>query len=197
MEKKIYASFNSETIRVYQAYNHKIAAEATSLGHFGPSFKLERMTWIKPSFLWMMYRSGWASKEGQERVLAIDITIDGFRELLKHVVLSTYDEQLYPSYESWQKKVKSSEVRCQWDPDKDLHLEKMERKAIQLGLRGKMVEKYVRHWTTNITDITEEVHQMKNQIDAGSFDMTALPKENEFPLSVEEKRILGIQETSH
>jgi hypothetical protein len=36
------------------------------------------MTWIKPSFLWMMYRCGWATKPGQERVLAIQITREGF-----------------------------------------------------------------------------------------------------------------------
>ncbi|WP_422570328.1 DUF4291 family protein, partial [Erwinia billingiae] len=29
------------------------------------------MTWIKPSFLWMMYRSGWGMKDpGQKRILA-------------------------------------------------------------------------------------------------------------------------------
>ncbi|WP_458785448.1 DUF4291 family protein [Vallitalea sediminicola] len=32
------------------------------LKSFGSSFKLNRMTWVKPSFLWMMYRSGWAKK---------------------------------------------------------------------------------------------------------------------------------------
>jgi hypothetical protein len=26
-------------------------------------------TWVKPSFLWMMYRSGWATTPGQERIL--------------------------------------------------------------------------------------------------------------------------------
>ncbi|MGW1086997.1 DUF4291 family protein [Streptomyces sp. NPDC002596] len=25
------------------------------------------MTWIKPSFLWLMHRSNWAQKSGQER----------------------------------------------------------------------------------------------------------------------------------
>lgn len=62
-ERKIYAKYDDKTIRVYQAYNNKIADEAIKLGTFGKNFSLTRMTWIKPSFLWMMYRCGWAEKK--------------------------------------------------------------------------------------------------------------------------------------
>ena len=55
-ERKIYALFDNDTIRVYQAYNAEIAEEALRLGTFGSHFSLTRMTWIKPSFLWMMYK---------------------------------------------------------------------------------------------------------------------------------------------
>ncbi|XVQ86939.1 DUF4291 family protein [Microbispora siamensis] len=57
----------------YQAYDPATAAPAVAARRFVPPFKRERMTWIKPSFLWMMYRCGWATKPGQTRVLAIDI----------------------------------------------------------------------------------------------------------------------------
>lgn len=43
------------------------------------------MTWLEPSFLWMMYRSGCAQKEGQERVLAIDVTRSGFEWALRNL----------------------------------------------------------------------------------------------------------------
>lgn len=59
--REIRAIYNAETIRVYQAYNNIIADEAIMLNKFGNSFSMNRMTWIKPSFLWMMYRSGWAT----------------------------------------------------------------------------------------------------------------------------------------
>ena len=55
-ERNIYAVFDDKTIRVYQAYNNEIADEALKLEKFGSKFSLTRMTWIKPSFLWMMYR---------------------------------------------------------------------------------------------------------------------------------------------
>ena len=86
--RRISALYDDRTIRVYQAYNNQISDEALKLGTFGPSFKTERMTWIKPSFLWMMYRSNWGTKVNQERILAIDILRDGFDEILENATLS-------------------------------------------------------------------------------------------------------------
>ena len=54
MDNKIRAFYTEDKIRVYQAYNEDIAREAIKRGTFGSNFKLDRMTWIKPSFLWMM-----------------------------------------------------------------------------------------------------------------------------------------------
>jgi len=57
--RQIRAVYEDRTIRVYQAYSAAIADTALARGTFvSPPFKMERMTWIKPSFLWMMYRSG-------------------------------------------------------------------------------------------------------------------------------------------
>jgi len=63
----IRAAYTTETITVYQAYGPLIAEAAVRAGTFVPPFSRDRMTWIKPSFGWMMHRSGWASKPGQER----------------------------------------------------------------------------------------------------------------------------------
>ena len=94
MEKEIRAFYTEETIRVYQAYNEAIADEAVKKGTFGTYFKMDRMTWIKPSFLWMMYRCGWGTKENQERVLAIDIRRDAFDYLVQNAVISSYREDM-------------------------------------------------------------------------------------------------------
>jgi hypothetical protein len=45
------------------------------------------MTWIKPSFTWMMHRSGWGAKERQERILAIEFLRSGFEWALAHACL--------------------------------------------------------------------------------------------------------------
>ena len=115
--REIRAIYNAKTIRVYQAYNNIIADEAISLNKFGNSFSMNRMTWIKPSFLWMMYRSGWATKQGQNRILAIDMDRIGFEEIVVNAVTSTFDDKLYSNIEEWKNAIKNSEVRIQWDPN--------------------------------------------------------------------------------
>ena len=64
----IIGHLNNETIIVYQAYRNSIADYAITHQQFGgPDYSFTRMSWIKTSFLWMMFRSGWAEKEGQAR----------------------------------------------------------------------------------------------------------------------------------
>jgi hypothetical protein len=61
--REIFAQYDRQCIRVYQAYNPIIAKEAISLQTFGENFDVNRMTWIKPSFLWLMHRSNWGTKK--------------------------------------------------------------------------------------------------------------------------------------
>ncbi|MDE6782016.1 MAG: DUF4291 domain-containing protein [Ruminococcus sp.] len=178
--KKINAVYNDETIRVYQAFNERIACEAVTLGTFGQSFSRGRMTWIKPSFLWMMYRSGWAEKENQEHILAIDIKREGFDEIVRNAVMSSYSEKLGVTREEWKKQIAVSEVRCQFDPDRDIYGNPLPVRAIQLGLRGSMVEKYINNWIVQITDITEDVRYLKSLRDNGGLTPDRLPQEKEY-----------------
>lgn len=89
--KEVFAQYDRQCIRVYQAYNSTIAKEAIALQTFGKAFNLNRMTWIKPSFLWMMYRSNWGTKKNQEYILALDIYQTKFNELLEKAVLTSPD----------------------------------------------------------------------------------------------------------
>ncbi|WP_325082385.1 DUF4291 family protein [Klebsiella aerogenes] len=67
-ERQIRDFFTKNFIRVYQAYSDEIANSAIKNNTFvSPPFSLTRMTWIKPSFLWMMYRSGWKKKTATRR----------------------------------------------------------------------------------------------------------------------------------
>lgn len=105
--------------------------------------KKERMTWIKPSFFWMMYISGWAEKENQERILAIDISLKGFEDILKETVISHFDDTLYSDRSQRKQNLESSEVRFQFDPARDIRGNPLERRAIQPGLKGYFVERYI------------------------------------------------------
>lgn len=173
----IKAVYNSDTIRVYQAYNKVIATEAVRNGTFGKNFKMDRMTWIKPSFLWMMYRSGWASKENQEYVLAIDMKREAFDFLVNNAVMSKYQEGIYESYEEWKKLIRNSDVRVQWDPERDIYGNPLECRSIQLGMRGQAIERYVNEWIVSVTDISEYVRSLKIKILKEQDILDLLPNE--------------------
>lgn len=175
-QKQIRAVFDKRTIRVYQAFSPAIAEEAVRLGTFGERFSLTRMTWIKPSFLWMMYRCGWAEKTGQERVLAIDISREGFDFAVNNAVASSVGASGL-SAEEWKRRVAESNIRVQWDPEKDVHGNSLPYRSIQLGLRGQAVRDYVSNWIVNIADITDYVHMLNEKRLCGADISDLLPKE--------------------
>lgn len=177
MDKEIRAVYTQDTIRVYQAYNRVIANEAVKNGTFGSSFKLDRMTWIKPSFLWMMYRCGWGKKENQEHILAIDIKRKAFDFIVQNAVISNYDSDIGMSHEEWKEQIRKSDIRCQWDPERDLFGNPLEYRSIQLGLRGDAVRKYVDEWIVKITDITDYVRKLDEQRSKGMDISLLLPQE--------------------
>ncbi|MBD5523591.1 MAG: DUF4291 domain-containing protein [Lachnospiraceae bacterium] len=184
MDKEIRAFYTDNTIRVYQAYNRFIANEAVKKGTFGKGFKLDRMTWIKPSFLWMMYRCGWGTKENQEHILAVDIKREAFDFIVQKAVISAYSDKIGISYAEWKEQIKESDIRCQWDPERDMFGHPLEYRSIQLGLRGAAVQKYVNEWIAGITDITDYVKDLKEQKDCGIDISSLLPKEEVYNVRI-------------
>lgn len=180
--KEIRAVYTDTTIRVYQAFTPAIAEEAAALGTFGSRFKLDRMTWIKPSFLWMMYRCGWAQKDHQEHVLAIDICREGFDWAVRNAVHSSYSPETGLTFEQWQEQIARSNVRVQWDPERDINGHPLGYRSLQLGLRGEAVRQYVDRWITDITDITEYVIGLDAARKIGQDITHLLPKEKVYPL---------------
>ena len=165
-------------IVVYQAYKHSIADYAIEnqfLG--GPDYSYSRMSWIKPNFLWMMYRCGWAEKENQERILALWIDKIDFENILREAVLSSFNPKYYESHDQWADELNSKEVRLQWDPDHNPFGYKIERRAIQLGLKGKALENFGKKQIKRIEDITEFAKEQKLQLYNDQLDNLFVPVE--------------------
>src|SRR5258707_11852979 len=112
-EYEIRAAFDASTLVVYQAYRPEIALPALAHQRFVPPFSLGRMTWIKPSFLWMMERSNWAHKPGQEHVLAIRITRVGWEEALSRAVLSAPLPGAHHNPADWRQQLDRAQVVVQ------------------------------------------------------------------------------------
>src|SRR5262249_40325780 len=160
----ILAHFDDHTVIVYQAYSPRIGHFAIEKGVFGGDFKYSRMSWIKPNFLWMMYRSQWGQAEGQEVVLAIRLRRPFFDSLLAQAVSSSYGAHPHGNREEWASAVTRSDVRVQWDPDHLPTGEKCERRAIQLGLRGKVLEAYGKTEVVEIVDMSAFVAEQRMNI---------------------------------
>lgn len=191
-EYVIRAAYSDRTIRVYQAYRPEIALPALKAGRFVPPFSMSRMTWIKPSFNWMMYRSGYATKPGQEVVLGIDISREGFEWALKKAVLSKFASAVHVSLEQWQNLLAARPVRIQWDPERDWRLQPIGGvRAIQIGLSGEAVERYVNQWIVCIEDVTPAARMIAAAVKSG-IPPAPLPSAAECPYPLDAATVAAI-----
>ncbi|QMU71113.1 DUF4291 domain-containing protein [Streptacidiphilus sp. P02-A3a] len=180
---QIRAAHTEHTVTVYQAFDPAIAGPAVAGQRLGAGFKRQRMTWIKPSFLWMMYRSAWATAPGQERVLAVELTREGFEAALGLATASSYTPALHATREQWRQDLHHSPVRFQWDPERDLRLRPLPWRSLQLGLSGPAVDQYLDSWTVSLTDVTEQAHRIRDLARRGDPDAAGLlPAERSYPL---------------
>jgi hypothetical protein len=182
--REVRATYSADAIVAYQAYPEPIAVAALEAQRFVPPFRMERMTWIKPSFLWMMYRSGWGTKAGQERVLAIDLRRDGFDWALEHGTLSHTIPAVHGDAERWRALHRTSPVVVQWDPERDVALRPLPWRTIQVGLRGEAVRRYVGEWTVAIRDVTGLAHAVHERARAGRLGAARAlcPVERPYPV---------------
>lgn len=176
----IIAQYDDEKIIVYQAYRKEIGEFAVKNQCFGGEFSFSRMTWIKPNFLWMMYRSGWGAKEGQEITLAIHLKVSAFRNYLKNAVYSSYDQTEDISHEDWRNELESSNIRLQWDPDHDPYGVKQERRAIQIGLRENFIHSFAKNDILLIEDISAFVKEQHEFVQNHQLENLMVPMEKPF-----------------
>ena len=120
--------------------------------------------------------------EGQPgRILAIDIRRSGFAWALSHSAPSSVPPGM--DVEAWQAEKARAPVRIQWDPERDLNLQPLPHRAIQIGLSGVAVEHYCNDWITRITDITVLAHNIHQLVQQRRYDeaQALLPQERPYP----------------
>jgi len=151
-----------------------------SMGDFGKDFSFNRMSWIKPNFLWMMYRSGWGTKENQEVTLALKIRREFFDSILAAAVPSSWDRELYAREEDWGLAVSQSSVRLQWDPDHSPDGGKLERRAIQLGLRGDILKAFGTSELVEVLDLSDFVAEQRLRLSLEGAANLITPRERPY-----------------
>lgn len=176
--RHILAYQDEDSVIVYQAYKPSIAQWAVDHQELGgPEFGFSRMSWIKPNFLWMMYRSGWGVKPDQEHTLALRLSRTFFDEILRAAVRSSFDPRRFETQERWRRELDSSEVRLQWDPDHDPHGARQERRAIQLGLRGGMLRRLGTTELREVIDLSSFVAEQRQHVEARRLSDLHMPCE--------------------
>jgi hypothetical protein len=160
--RQIRALYDDKTITVYQAYNSSIASAAVEHQKLNASpLFIPRMTWIKPSWNWMMYRCGYSYKDAnQSRVLAITMTHEGFLELLRSAGLTTHEAGGKVKRQKGQ-----DTVMVQWDPERSVRVGRLGWRSIQIGIPRVVVGKWVDEWIVGIEDVTDKARELKKELD--------------------------------
>lgn len=181
---EIRADFDDETIVVYQAYSPAIAEPALKAGRFVPPFSRGRMTWIKPSFLWLMHRSRWATKAGQERILAVRITRAGWEEALARAELTSPEPGIHRDHADWESRFSAAHVHVQWDPERSLRGAGLEQGSIQVGLGRHVIDRFVDEWIRELVDLTPRVRRIHALLGRGreAEARRQLPHERLYPV---------------
>ncbi|GAA0480032.1 hypothetical protein Aca07nite_88090 [Actinoplanes capillaceus] len=182
--RQIRADFDADTIVMYQAFGPAIADAALAAGRFVAPFSFTRMTWIKPSLLWLMHRSNWARKPGQERILAVRITRAGWERALSQAVLTAPVPAIHGSAAAWNTAFDAASVHVQWDPERSARGAALNHYSIQVGIGRALIRAYAEQWVVGLTDLTPTVHKIGALVRAGQAAKAQrlLPPERPYPL---------------
>lgn len=190
---EIRANYDRDTIVMYQAYSSQIADPALEQQKFVTPFSFNRMTWIKPSFLWLMHRSNWGKKSGQNRILAVHITRTGWEKALSLGVLTSPEKSVYASGADWENEFKAAHVHIQWDTERNQRGAALPCYSIQVGLSRHVIREFVDEWIVKIEDLTPLVSKINQMRKSGSQSLKRyLPSEKQYPISSDLGRRLMI-----
>jgi|Transcript_45996 hypothetical protein len=147
--------WDEEGVYFYQAFNDRIADWALENQRFGgPDFNPVRMTWIKPSFAWVLYRAGYGHKDkNQSRILKIKLAHAAVAEILSRCRIGHGNG--------------GGVGRVQWDPSRTLFQAaghepaRDEGRAIQIGMKGELSCFYVSQ-VLSIVDVTSLAHDVQH-----------------------------------
>lgn len=191
---EIRADYDGSSIVMYQAYNDPIADAALGAGKFVAPFSFNRMTWIKPSFRWVMHRSNWGQKRGQERTLRVRITREGWEKALSLGVLTSPDGPVYGNPAVWEPAFEQAKVHVQWDTERSPKGAALDHYSIQVGLSRHVIREFVEAWIVSIEDFTPSVAKLYKLVHTGRLKEAnrILPSERVYPVRSELGRKLRI-----
>ena len=148
----------------------------------------------------MMYRAGYSHKDNnQSNILAIKIKRDFFHDMLRKTILADDREA----------EKTSDTVRVQWDPERDVRIEKLitgreagKIRSIQIGIAATMKLDWVEHGIVSIEDVTDRARELKKVLDGDKnigveelISRGLVPEERIYKLPDDVARIVSISDS--
>ena len=191
---EIRAAYDAHTITMYQAYSSAIADPALDAQRFVAPFSFGRMTWIKPSFLWLMHRSNWGHKAGQERILAVRIQRASWDAALAMGVLTSPESRVFASPNEWTRAFADAKVHVQWDTERGFRGSALPTYSVQVGLSRHVIREYAETWVSRIDDLTPLTKKVYALVQSGHGERAKalLPRERVYPVVAATARRLGM-----
>ncbi len=142
-----------------------------------------------------MERNNWGKKPGQEHILAVRITRQGWEDALSQAVLTSFERGVYRDHDDWRRQLTEATVHVQWDPERTVRGASLPYRSIQVGLSRHIIRRYVEEWTVEIRDITPLVRKLSTLIESGNASnaQDLLPRERIYPLPAPIAHRLGMR----
>jgi hypothetical protein len=117
-----------------------------------------------------------------------------FDRLLESAVESSFQAERHGSHQAWKQAVTSSDVRLQWDPDHHPSGAPLDRRAIQLGLRGAALAELGQREILEILDLSSLVAEQRSHVESRRLDLRETPLEWVYVPADEalRRRLLGL-----
>ena len=101
---------------------------------------------------------------------------------MRAAVASAFDPARLASRAAWQRAVEGSEVRLQWDPDHAPDGARLQRRAVQLGLRGAALKSLATTELVEVIDMRTFVEAQRESARGGApWPGLRTPVENPYP----------------
>ena len=144
-------------ISTFMAFSPKFLSVDLKRGiYFNDNLNFMRMSWVKTSLLWTLWRSDWGMREGQECVIKIDVPEDYMRRLMGIATptkSTIYSEVLY------QRDPDRRIVGRRWKEGKEYFVKGGN--TVHFGIRNSRLEEYFTGISVgNVSDITETMRKI-------------------------------------
>lgn len=153
--RRVLATFDERAVVVWQAHRPEVADHALACQRFGGElWRIDRVTRLRLSLPSLLARSGWGTRAGRERILAVRLARAGFDAILRQAVPAEFDPAVYASKGAWHLATRYANVTLSWHRDVDAVGGECGWDTPRIGLREHALRAFTDQWVVGVEDVT-------------------------------------------